>query len=245
MIYPNRSKKKQSPIKLFLADSHELFREGLKRILDMENNIQVVGGSSSCLQVLEFCNQQQLDIILIDLNISDDHLNGIQMTAKLQQMFPTIKTVVMCESDDEQYALDMLWKGVSGYLIKDMEVDVLLHAIRFVHQGYVFIHPKVALQLVQTLRPVFQVEDANTLINTTNVKPVIQMAEGADVLLTPRQTEVLRLIAKGKSNKKISEYLFISEKTVKNHVSSILQKMEVNDRTQAVVHAIKYGWIHV
>ncbi|MNY41549.1 Transcriptional regulatory protein DegU [compost metagenome] len=138
---------------------------------------------------------------------------------------------------------ETLRKGANGYLLKDMEAESLINAIRSVCEGHAFIHPKVTGKLINQLRRMTYLNETGAIAETAVKEAGVKFVAGDNNPLTRREAEVLRLMAEGKSNKMIGEYLFISEKTVKNHVSSILQKMEVDDRTQAVINSIKYGWV--
>ncbi len=232
----------QIKIKVLLADDHQLFREGLKRILNMEDDIEVIGECSDGIQVLEFCNAYKPDVILMDINMPNE--NGVEATAKLREIFPDIKVIMLSIHDDESYVFETLRKGASGYLLKDMEAESLINAIRSVAAGHAYIHPKVTGKLIQQLQRMTFTNERGTLYdNQRDEEAGVKFIGGEDNPLTRREAEVLRLMSEGKSNKAIGEFLFISEKTVKNHVSSILQKMEVEDRTQAVINAIKMGWV--
>src|SRR5690606_30710884 len=219
-----------------------LFREGLKRILNMEDDIEVIGECGDGIQVLEFCNQVLPDIVLMDINMPVE--TGVVTTEKLKEIFPDVKVIILSIHDDESYVFESLRKGATGYLLKDMGAEALINAIRSVSQGYSYIHPKVTGKLINQMRRM-------TYLDEIGVSSVANQSLdiGATYIpleespLTRREAEVLRLMAEGKSNKMIGEHLFISEKTVKNHVSSILQKMEVDDRTQAVINSIKFGWV--
>jgi len=227
-------------IKILLADDHQLFREGLKRILNMEADLEVIGECGDGIQVLEFCNHTLPDIVLMDINMPIE--TGVVTTERLRDLFPDVKVIILSIHDDESYVFESLRKGATGYLLKDMEAEALINAIRAVSQGHSYIHPKVTGKLINQLRRM-------TYLDEIGVSTAQSLEIGATYIpleespLTRREAEVLRLMAEGKSNKMIGEHLFISEKTVKNHVSSILQKMEVDDRTQAVINSIKFGWV--
>lgn len=227
-------------IKILLADDHQLFREGLKRILNMEDDLEVIGECGDGIQVLEFCNHTLPDIVLMDINMPIE--TGVVTTERLRDLFPDVKVIILSIHDDESYVFESLRKGATGYLLKDMEAEALINAIRAVSQGHSYIHPKVTGKLINQLRRM-------TYLDEIGVSTAQSLEIGATYIpleespLTRREAEVLRLMAEGKSNKMIGEHLFISEKTVKNHVSSILQKMEVDDRTQAVINSIKFGWV--
>lgn len=229
-----------STIKILLADDHQLFREGLKRILNMESDIEVIGECGDGIQVLEFCNHTIPDIVLMDINMPIE--TGVVTTERLKDLFPDVKVIILSIHDDESYVFESLRKGATGYLLKDMGAEALINAIRSVSQGYSYIHPKVTGKLINQLRRMTYLDEIGVTTNhTLDIGATYIPLEESP--LTRREAEVLRLMAEGKSNKMIGEHLFISEKTVKNHVSSILQKMEVDDRTQAVINSIKFGWV--
>jgi two-component system response regulator DegU len=230
----------KSKIRIITADDHQLTREGLKRIIEMEEDMEVVAECGDGIQVLELCNIHHPDVVLMDINMPVE--NGVTATERMRELFPDIKVLILSIHDDESYVFETLRKGASGYLLKDLEAEVLIQAIRAVVEGHAYIHPKVTGKLINQLRRMTYLEENGTLSaqpsRSTEVKFVAEKTP-----LTRREAEVLRLMAEGKSNKAIGEQLFISEKTVKNHVSSILQKMEVDDRTQAVINSIKRGWV--
>ena len=231
-------------VKILLADDHALFREGLKRILNMEEDFEVVGEAGDGIQVLEMCNRMEVDVVLMDINMPVE--NGVVATRRLHEMFPKVKVVILSIHDDESYVFETLKQGASGYLLKDMEANDLVNAIRSVAQGYSYIHPKVTGKLIQQLRRMSYINESGVAAaseTATKEGGVRFIAENSP--LTHREAEVMRLMSEGKSNRAISEHLVISEKTVKNHVSSILQKMSVDDRTQAVLQAIKNGWVDI
>ncbi|AJY77598.1 response regulator [Paenibacillus beijingensis] len=229
-------------IKLLIADDHQLFREGLKRILNMEEDLEVIGECGDGIQVLEFCNHIQPEVVLMDINMPVE--NGVVATERLRDLFPQIKVIILSLHDDESYVFETLRKGANGYLLKDMEAESLVNAIRSVVAGHAYIHPKVTGKLINQLRRMTYLDEMGSVSGAAASRETgVKFVAGDNNPLTRREAEVLRLMAEGKSNKMIGEFLFISEKTVKNHVSSILQKMEVDDRTQAVINSIKYGWV--
>lgn len=229
-------------VEVLLADDHQLFREGLKRILNMEEDIEVVGECGDGTQVLDFCRQVPPEIVLMDINMP--LLNGVDATAELRELHPDIKVIILSIHDDESYVFETLRKGATGYLLKDMEAESLINAIRTVAEGNAFIHPKVTGKLIQQLRRMEYLSETGAIAEDNRIREAgVKFVASEDNPLTRREAEVLRLMAEGRSNKMIGEHLFISEKTVKNHVSSILQKMDVDDRTQAVINAIKFGWV--
>lgn len=235
-------------VKLILADDHQLFREGLKRIINMEDDMEVIGEASDGIQIVELCNElhSEVDVVLMDINMPVE--NGVMATERLKLIFPDIKVIILSIHDDESYVFETLRKGASGYLLKDMEAESLLNAVRSVVNGYAYIHPKVTGKLINQLRRMTYLDDkgvVNSSVQSPAANNSLKFSYIPTSPLTKREAEVLHLMSEGKSNKSIGEYLFISEKTVKNHVSSILQKMDVDDRTQAVIIAIKNGWVTI
>lgn len=236
------NERRKEKVKLVIADDHQLFREGLKRILNMEDDLEVIGECGDGVKVIELCNELNPEVVLMDINMPVE--NGVIATERMREIFPSIKVIILSIHDDESYVFETLRKGAQGYLLKDMEAESLINAIRSVVAGYAFIHPKVTGKLINQLRRMTYLDGTGAMGKEKQVQDAgVKYVPNSDSPLTRREAEVLRLMAEGKSNKGIGEYLFISEKTVKNHVSSILQKMEVDDRTQAVINSIKNGWV--
>ena len=225
-------------IKIVIIDDHQLFREGVKRILAMENNFDVVAEGDDGSTAMQLVEQHQPDVILMDINMPK--VNGVEATRQLIESYPDVKVLILSIHDDETYVTHVLKTGASGYLLKEMDADSLIEAVKVVADGGAYIHPKVTHNLINEYRRLASDKKPEAEIGFREVeyrKPLH--------ILTRRECEVLQLMTDGKSNRSIGETLFISEKTVKNHVSNILQKMNVNDRTQAVVEAIKNGWVMV
>lgn len=229
-------------VKMVIADDHSLFREGLKRILNMEEDLYVAGECGDGVEVLELCHRLNPEVVLMDINMPLK--NGVDATERLKELFPEIKVIILSIHDDESYVFETLRIGASGYLLKDMDAGELIHAIRTVVEGNAYIHPKVTGKLINRLRRMTYLDDRGALEEGSVVRESgARFAFNKDIPLSRRESEVLRLMAEGKNNRNIGKELVISEKTVKNHVSSILQKMNVDDRTQAVIIAIKLGWV--
>jgi two-component system response regulator DegU len=230
-------------IRLVLADDHSLFREGLKRIINLEDDMVVVGECGDGKAALETCRKLEPDVILMDINMPE--LNGVEATQLIEKSCTKTKVIILSIHDDESYVFESLRKGASGYLLKDMGAESLIEAIRLVAKGQAYVHPKVTGSLIDELKRLSDQEnDIHMPQKGRELTPTHDMKNPSwNVSLTNREEEVLELMAKGCNNRVIGETLFISEKTVKNHVSSILQKMDVQDRTQAVITAVKNGWI--
>lgn len=224
-----------STTEIVIIDDHQLFREGVKRILDFEESFKVVGEGDNGIEALELYEKHQPDVILMDINMPK--MNGVEATEKLIQQFPEAKVIILSIHDDGSYVTHSLKTGALGYMLKEMDADEIIAAIKVVSDGGSYLHPKVTHNLVEEYRRLSEREN-NAAFQQHEIRRPYH-------LLTKRESEVLQLLTDGQSNRMIGETLFISEKTVKNHVSSILQKMNVNDRTQAVVTAIKNGWVEV
>lgn len=223
-------------IDVILIDDHVLFREGVKRILEFEPTINVVAEGDDGSIAAELVEKYKPHVVLMDINM--DQVNGIQATANLVANYPEINVLILSIHDDESYVTHSLQTGAKGYLLKEMNADSLIEAIRVVSDGGSYLHPKVTHNLVQDYRRLSKESSSSTSSTVKEYKQPLH-------LLTKRECQVIQLMAEGNSNRAISEALFISEKTVKNHVSNILQKMQVNDRTQAVVTAIREGWVEI
>ncbi|GKU83413.1 response regulator transcription factor [Niallia sp. NCCP-28] len=224
--------------KILIIDDHQLFREGVKRILDFESSFEVVAEGDDGSQAIDLVDKFEPDVTIMDINMPKT--NGVEATRQLLERFPDKKVIILSIHDDENYVTHALKTGASGYLLKEMDADALVEAVKVVADGGSYLHPKVTHNLVNEYRRLAQEESGSGdhYVQTIEIRRPLH-------LLTRRECEVLQLLADGKSNRGIGEALFISEKTVKNHVSNILQKMNVNDRTQAVVVAIKNGWVEV
>ncbi|SDZ33223.1 two-component system, NarL family, response regulator DegU [Evansella caseinilytica] len=225
-------------IKIVLIDDHQLFREGVKRILAMEPTFEIVAEASDGEAVLDLVRNYQPDVVLMDINMPN--VNGVEATKQLVETFPNVKVLILSIHDDETYVTHVLKTGASGYLLKEMDTDALIEAVKVVGEGGAYIHPKVTHNLINEYRRLATDDNQESEIGFREVEYRRPLH-----LLTRRECEVLQLMTDGKSNRAIGEALYISEKTVKNHVSNILQKMNMNDRTQAVVEAIKNGWVRV
>ena len=221
--------------KIIIVDDHQLFREGVKRILDFEDTFEVVAEGDDGTEINAMYAAHMPDVVLMDINMPGK--NGVDATAELMKEYGDAKVIMLSIHDDESYVTHALKSGALGYMLKEMDADEIVEAIKVVANGGSYLHPKVTKNLVAEFRRLSEHENKGNFHQTEIRRPFH--------LLTKRECEVLQLLTDGQSNRAIGETLYISEKTVKNHVSSILQKMNVNDRTQAVVTAIKNGWVEV
>ncbi|SFM20606.1 two component transcriptional regulator, LuxR family [Paenibacillus sp. 1_12] len=219
-------------IKLLLADDHAMVRKGLQVFLSTQPDLSVVGEATNGQETIEKVHACAPDMVLMDLNMPI--LGGIETTKQLKLSYPAVKVVVLTSFSDQDHVLPAIRAGAKGYLLKDIEPDELVRAIRRVNEGYVELHPEAAVQLVNVLA-------SQELSPDLSRDSTPATAKSSPYELTKREKDVLRLIACGMSNKGISEALFITEKTVKTHVSHLLDKLQVTDRTQAAIYAIKHG----
>ena len=206
-------------INILIADDHSIVREGLKQLLDLETDFKVVGQASNGVETIEKVAQLKPDVLLLDINMPV--MNGINALKKIKEDGLSTNVVILTLHEDREYLLETLQIGATGYILKDSDSATLYKAIRDAYNGDSYIQPKLAAELVKEFsRPKgIQIRSENEL--------------------TLREYEVLLLIAEGRNNKEIAEKLFISEKTVKNHVSNIFRKIDVSDRTQAAIYAFK------
>lgn len=206
--------------KVLVADDHKLVREGIVKLLGFYEEIEVIGEAKDGLETVKKIRSDFPDLVLLDLNMP--RMNGIDTIKKIKEIAPNIKVLILTIHDDEEYIYEVTKAGAEGYIQKDIEPDELRNSIKEVISGNkVFpakIEEKVDEQIIE--------QEKSNLEELSN-----------------RENEVLELLAQGMSNRDIAEELYISEKTVKNHVSSILRKFSVNDRTQAVIVALKNGLV--
>ncbi len=225
-----------SPIRLLIADSDPGYRNRIKSALEIENDILIVGESSEGHEVPLICGMVKPHVVMANLYLQ--RVDGVELTYRLSQMMPQAKVLILSDCADP-YVLETIRLGASGFLLRDTQIQTVIETIRVLASGEVYIHPVMTGIMVNELRRLSRMEGAFYYHYAT-----IPRVSWKDVL-TYREMEVLRLMAQGKNNRTIGEHLYISEKTVKNHVSNILYKLNVQDRTQAVLLAMKYGWVQL
>ncbi len=204
-----------------------MVRQGLRQLLSLETDLEVAGEAQDGNEVLELVNTVRPDVILMDLNLPGK--NGIELTKELKANFPEINILALTIDNDQSHVSKIIKAGASGYVLKDIDPDTLYEAIRVVSKGDAYIQPCLLTKLLNEFRQ-FMNEEKTTVLPE-------------ELGLTQRELEIVSYIASGNSNKDIAEKLFISEKTVKNHVSSILKKMALEDRTQVAVYAYRKGLV--
>ena len=211
-------------IKVLLVDDHTVVLKGLAFFLSTQEDLDLVGEANNGKEALVKVGETTPDVILMDLYMPE--MDGVEATAYIKKEYPNVKVIVLTSFSDQAHVLPALRAGASGYILKDVEPDQLVEAIRSAYKGNIQLHPDIANALLSQTLPVEEKEE----------EPSIQV----DVL-TARENEVLQLLAKGMSNKEVASVLVITEKTVKAHVSSILSKLNLSDRTQAALYAVKNG----
>ncbi|MBI2264769.1 MAG: response regulator transcription factor [Armatimonadetes bacterium] len=216
-----------TPIKVLLVDDHQVIRKGIRLMLADIPDIEVVGETDNSTETFEMTDRYSPNIILMDIRLSGKDLDGITMTRRIKDEHPNVNVIIISFFDEEEFITEAVKAGASGYLLKDINADDLVRAIRDVHTGGSAIHPEVSRKLLK--------EFTHLALHLSRKE---DQAE-----LSGKEVEVLRLMGQGKSNKEIARTLFITEKTVKAHVSAVLKKLEVRDRTQAVILGIKKGLI--
>ncbi|MCR1808272.1 response regulator transcription factor [Stenotrophomonas geniculata] len=211
-------------IKVLLVDDHTVVLKGLAFFLSTQEDLELVGEANNGKEALVKVGETNPDVILMDLYMPE--MDGVEATAYIKKEYPNVKVIVLTSFSDQAHVLPALRAGASGYILKDVEPDQLVEAIRSAYKGNIQLNPDIENALLSQTLPVEEKEE----------EPSIQV----DVL-TARENEVLQLLAKGMSNKEIASVLVITEKTVKAHVSSILSKLNLSDRTQAALYAVKNG----
>ena len=210
-------------IQIVIADDHPLLREGLRRILEFEEGIEVVAEVGDGQGAINAARNMTFDILLMDLNMPG--VNGLEAGRVIRREFPEIGILVLTVDDSDEKVFQVLQIGVAGYLLKDVDSKTLIQSIRKVYAGEPILSPSVTGKLLR------QLTHPAPLKNTFG--------------LSDREMEILQYVVRGSSNREIGTALFISEKTVKNHLSSIYRKLSVEDRTQAALKAVKLKFIHL
>ncbi|WP_423408204.1 response regulator [Heyndrickxia sp. MSNUG] len=210
-------------IRLMLVDDHAVLRDGLRNIISVVEDIEVVGEAVSGDDALDQVEKCQPDMILMDINMPVK--NGVEVTGILKRKYPHIKILILTMHSHEEYFMSAIREGADGYLLKDAPSDQVIEAIRTVARGESVIHPSMTKKLLAFHQQ--------------------KQTEQEDTTLTEREKEVLLCLVEGLSNKEIADRLFISDKTVKIHVSKIFKKLNVKSRSQVIIHAVQHQLVPI
>jgi len=214
-----------STIKILIADDHAVVREGTRQILEKEPDLEVVAEAGNGEEAVRLAGSVKPDVAIID--IAMPKLDGIEATKQIKALYPTMAVLILTAYDDDQFVFSLLEAGAAGYLLKSVRGSELVDAIRAVYSGESVLHPSIARKVLNRFVPV-------------SGKPGKQ---DSSEILTEREIEVLKLATRGLSNQEIANELYLSLRTVQAHLSHIFNKLQVSSRTEAVVHALKEGWV--
>lgn len=211
-------------IRVLLADDHVLVRQGIRQFLEDEDDIEVIAEADDGVEAVRLAQEQQPDIAILDIRMPE--MTGVEATRRIKAQSPDVRVLVLTAYDDDPYVFALLHAGADGYVLKTAPADELLRAVRTVHAGSPALSPEIAGKVIQQV---------------TGGKPV----GAADQVesLTERELDVLRLAARGMTNRKIGHDLGISHRTVQGHLASVYEKLDVSSRTEAVTEALRRGWI--
>ncbi|MHA6250437.1 response regulator [Oceanobacillus sp. CAU 1775] len=209
-------------VRILLAEDQVMVRQGLKMMIESDSEMKVIGEANNGKEAIQFCEEKHFDIAILDIRMPE--MDGIEAAKIMHTRWPGMKILMLTTFDDDSYVLESLKIGVSGYLLKTGDTDALLRSIRSALSGGLSIEDQVAAKVMPLL---LQHEDENK----------------ADPSLTPRERDILKCIGEGLSNGEISERLAISVGTVKNNTSQILHKLNLRDRTQLAIYAIRHNLV--
>ncbi|OQY48289.1 MAG: DNA-binding response regulator [Anaerolineaceae bacterium 4572_78] len=216
-------------IKIVLADDHAVVRAGTRKLLERNVDIKIVGEAVNGFEVIQLVKDLSPDIVIMDLRMPD--MSGVEATKQIKEMYPEVAVIALTAHDDDEYVFALMQAGANGYLLKTSEADEIVKAIRTVLKGELALSPSIAGKIVT------QFASGKTLPDVlANMKNIY---DG----LTKRELNILRLVGTGLTNKQVGHKLYISDRTVQAHLSNIFSKLDVNTRTEAVIYAVRKGWI--
>lgn len=223
------------PIKLLIVDDHPLFRQGLVDVLESDPGLTIVAQAADGEVAIHYAIEHQPDIVLMDVNLPN--ANGLRVTRRILHELPNTKVIILTGYDDAEQVFHALRIGAAAYCSKDIPPEGLLSTVYSVHNGGYVVHGQV-MTYEEVLAWVQQ------RLGRYNY-PVDEEANDSYTPLSPREMEILEMVTRGASNKEIALRLNISQQTVKNHMTAILRKLNVDDRTQAAVYALRHGWVRL
>jgi DNA-binding NarL/FixJ family response regulator len=216
-------------VRILVVDDHTIVREGTAKMLELTPEFKVVGQAATAREALDLVKSINPEIVLMDIKMPG--INGIEATRLIKAEWPEVEVIILSMYDEEEYVVEAVKAGATGYLLKDSSQDDLIRAIRIVHTGGSLIQPSLARKVLKEFSHLAR-ESSSGGGKQTMLRE-----------LSDREIEVLQYVAAGQSNKEIADQLMISEKTVKAHLRSIFRKLEVGDRAQAVAHAMRKGLV--
>ncbi len=223
-----------SDMKLLIVDDHPMFRQGLRDVLETDSRMKVVGQAADGEVAIELAQQLLPDVILMDINLPT--INGLQVTRQVKSRLPEIKVIIITGYDDAEQVVHALRAGASAYCPKDITPEALIDTVFEVYAGrYIVDGKKMSYDEV-----IYWIEQ-----KVGRAGALTSESEDLFVPLSPREMEILEHVTRGQSNKEIAYKLGISHQTVKNHMTAILRKLRVDDRTQAAVYALSRGWVRL
>jgi DNA-binding NarL/FixJ family response regulator len=225
------------PARILIADDHDLVRDGYQRMMDREPDLEVVGEASNGREAVELCRKLRPDLVLMDVRMPE--MDGLEATREIKGELPTTSVLVVTTYDNPDYLFEAVEAGAAGYVLKDAPKRQLLNAVRRTLSGESPLNQELAMQLISR----FTSEPRGPAAQAGVPKPRGAAAAAPREALTPRELEILRLLAQGKSNPQIARELVISRLTAKTHVERIIRKLGVSDRTQAALRAIELGMV--
>ena len=220
--------------RLLITDDHSLVREGLRAMLEKEPSIEVIGEATNGLEAIEMCNELQPDIVLMDVRMPE--MDGLTATKEIKHRHPTICVLIVTTHENPDYLLEAIRVGAAGYVLKDSSRQRLISSVKRALEGENPLDQELATELLRRMAKMQ--EEVQT---PRSAKPGRRPRRVLPDSLTPREREILSLLAPGRTNKEMAEILVVSSGTVKNHVQHIIKKLGVSDRTQAAIRAFEAG----